>query len=206
MKTGTLTLLILLLGITSTGAAANPYGPYYQDRHQGMMPPAQASGPAVVLEAGVNKLTAFIRSGDGRDRVKAMAFLKQEIAPYFDFAYMTQWAAGPNWRRMNAQQRAAMQQQLAQSFLTTLSQKLTTYNNQKIRFFTQRGQRGNDVTVSAWIMQPNGHPLKLDFRFYDGKQGWKIFDVKAAGNSAVIYYRNYFNRMLPQPGQARYYN
>jgi ABC-type transporter MlaC component len=27
-------------------------------------------------------------------------------------------------------------------------------------------------------------PTMLEFRFYKNKKGWKIFDVKAAGNSA----------------------
>ena len=35
-----------------------------------------------------------------------------EIEPYFDFEYMTRWAAGPAWRRMSPQQRAGVQKKL----------------------------------------------------------------------------------------------
>ena len=53
-------------------------------------------------------------------------------------------------------------------------------------------------------MQPHGIPTKLDFRFYKSKDGWKIFDVKAAGNSAVVYYRKMFREMYRPSRPARY--
>jgi phospholipid transport system substrate-binding protein len=53
-------------------------------------------------------------------------------------------------------------------------------------------------------MQPNGIPTKLEFRFYKSKDGWKIFDVKAAGNSAVVYYRNQFKHLYRYSRQASY--
>jgi phospholipid transport system substrate-binding protein len=117
---------------------------------------------------------------------------------------MTRWAAGPAWRTMSPEQRAAMQSKLTSAFMTTLVQKLTTYTNQPIRYFTPRGQDRNDVRVRAWIMQPNGIPTKLEFRFYKSSNGWKIFDVKAAGNSAVVHYRNQFRQMYRPSSESRY--
>jgi phospholipid transport system substrate-binding protein len=107
---------------------------------------------------------------------------------------------------MSAEQRATMQQQLTTSFLNTLAQKLNTYSNQPIRYFTPRGQGRDDVSVRAWIMQPTGIPTKLEFRFYKSKDGWKIFDVKAEGNSAVVYYRKQFREMLYNTNRPRSYN
>jgi phospholipid transport system substrate-binding protein len=178
----------------TTTANATPYGST-----------AQAGTPPVLLKEGIGKLTTFIKSGKAANSEQAMNYLKREITPYFDFAYMTRWAAGPAWRRMDARQRATMQSQLTQSFLTTLATKLTTYSNQRIRFFTPRGRSGEEVTVSAWIMQPNGPPTKLDFRFYRGNSGWKIFDVKAGGNSAVVYFRKQFRDSLRPSKYARSY-
>ena len=132
--------------------AATPYTPHYK----GMPPQAQFATPATVLEEGVKKLTTWIRSSNPQDRAMAMRFVKSEIAPYFDFAYMTQWAAGPAWRNMNAAQRSKMQGELAKSFLTILASNLSSYDNQQIRFITPRGQKGGEVTVSAWIMEQGG--------------------------------------------------
>jgi len=165
----------------------------------------RGDNPPALLKAGIGKLTTFIKSGKAANREQAMKFLQQEITPYFDFAYMTRWAAGPAWRRMDAGQRSRMQAKLTQSFLTTLAQKLNTYSDQPIRYFTPRTSRRDEITVSAWIMQPSGHPTKLDFRFYPSSKGWKIFDVKAGGNSAVVYYRKKFRDSLRYSSRTQSY-
>jgi phospholipid transport system substrate-binding protein len=195
MKTYSLAAVLILLTTAFTTTNAAPYN----------NPARGADTPPALLKEGIGKLTAFINSGKAANQVQAMDYLRREITPYFDFAYMTRWAAGPAWRSMDTRQRAAMQSQLTQSFLTTLAQKLTTYDNQPIRYFTPRGRSGEEVTVSAWIMQPSGYPTKLDFRFYLSNSGWKIFDVKAGGNSAVVYYRNQFRDSLRYPRYARSY-
>jgi len=194
MKIHLLAAVLILLTTAFTTANAMPPGTA-----------AHAGTPPALLREGIGKLTTFIRAGKAANQAQAMDYLKREITPYFDFAYMTRWSAGPAWRRMDARQRATMQSRLTQSFLTTLAQKLTTYSNQPIRYFTPRGRSGEEVTVSAWIMQPNGHPTKLDFRFYQSDSGWKIFDVKAGGNSAVVYYRKQFKDSLRYTQHARRY-
>jgi phospholipid transport system substrate-binding protein len=204
MKVNLVTIFLILLSSASMTVAATPYKPYYPGTHHGIQPQARAETPATMLKTGITKLTAFIKSGKAANKAQAISYLQKEIVPYFDFAYMTRWAAGPAWRHMNPAQRASMQAKLTEAFLTTLAQKLTTYTNQQIRYFTPRGRSGEETMVSAWIMQPNGPPTKLDFRFYKSSGGWKIFDVKAAGNSAVVYYRNQFRNMFPYPNQARY--
>ena len=199
MKANFLAVFLLFSFALPHTATATPYFPNnYQNTA------VDASRPGIIVRTGIEKLTRFIRSGQAQDRVQAMAFLETEVAPYFDFEYMTRWAAGPAWRSMSPEQRARMQSKLTNAFMTTLVQKLTSYTNQPIRYFTPRGQGSNDVSVSAWIMQTNGIPTKLDFRFYRSEDGWKIFDVKAAGNSAVVYYRNMFRKMHRQNPPSRY--
>ena len=210
MKDKAIALLLILLTSVSLSATASPYTPYmpHSGEYHGMPPQAETGTPAALLKEGVTKLTSFIRTGEAQNPAQAMAYLEKDIAPYFDFAYMTRWAAGPAWREMSSAQRAEMQQTITTSFLTTLAQKLTTYTNQPIRYFTPRGHGKDEMTVSAWITQPAGYPTKLDFRFYKAKDGWKVFDVKANGNSAVVYYRDQFRNMYRYSGNQprRYYN
>ena len=203
MKANLLAVLLVLVSAISHSTLAAAYPPY-QGSYPGRAPQLDTSAPAAIVKSGITKLTSFIQSGGALNRAQARTFLEAEVAPYFDFAYMTRWAAGPAWRNMSPEQRTSMQNQLTRAFMTTLVQKLTTYTNQPIRYFTPRGQGSNDVSVSAWIMQPQGIPTKLDFRFYKGKDGWKIFDVKAAGNSAVVYYRKMFRQMYRQNSPSHY--
>ena len=208
MKSQICAVFVLLLTSASMTVAATPYAPHYQGMQRSAPSQAQSVNPATILEEGVKKLTTYIRSSNPQERAIAIRYLKSEIAPYFDFGYMTQWAAGPAWPNMNAAQRSKLQAELAKSFLGILASNLSSYKNQQIRFFTPRAQQRGEVTVSAWIMEPDSYPTKLDFRFYKNKQGnWKIFDVKVAGNSAVSYYRNKFKQQLrySQEQQARSY-
>ena len=195
MKANLLAVLILFVSALTHTANAAPYPPYYYQQ----APQKESSAPATIVKAGITKLTKFIRSGAAANPEQARIFLETEVAPYFDFNYMARWAAGPAWRNMTAAQKTRLQERIAQAFMKTLAGKLTSYSNQPIRYFTPRGQGSDDVRVRAWIMQPNGIPTKLEFRFYKSKDGWKIFDVKAGGNSAVVHYRNQF-RKLYRPG------
>ncbi len=197
--------VLLILASTQTAIAAYPPG--YPGTWGGpAVDKVDSVSPATIVRAGVTKLTAFIKSGRAQDRDQALAFMKTEIEPYFDFSYMSRWAAGSAWKRMSPQQRATMQEQLKNSFMNTLAQKLVTYTDQPIRYFTPRGQGSNDVRVSAWIMQPNGIPTRLEFRFYRTGDQWKIFDVKAEGSSAVVYYRKQFRNLMQPEARGPYYN
>ena len=197
MKANLLAILAILVSTLAHTVNAAPYAPYHPPYYP--TPQAESPVPATIVKAGITKLTNFIRSGGAQNPAQAKTFLEAEVAPYFDFNYMARWAAGPAWRTMTAAQRSHLQDKITLAFMTTLAQKLTSYSNQPIRYFTPRGQGSDEVRVSAWIMQPSGIPTKLEFRFYKSKDGWKIFDVRAGGNSAVIHYRNQFRRLF-RPG------
>ena len=80
--------------------------------------------------------------------------------------------------------------------LTTLAERLTSYENQDVRFYPPRRAGQNEVKVRVAILQAGGYPANLDFRFYRGSEGWKVFDVAANGSSALTFYRQYFSRKL----------
>ena len=202
MKAKLLAILLLFVSSIALTVNAAPYAPYHPPYYPSQQPVSAV--PATIVKAGITKLTKFIRSGGTQNPAQARTFLEAEVAPYFDFNYMARWAAGPAWRTMTDAQRSHLQEKIAQAFMTTLAQKLSSYSNQPIRYFTPRGQGSDDVSVRAWIMQPSGIPTKLEFRFYKSKGGWKIFDVKAGGNSAVVHYRNEFRSLYRPRVPTRY--
>lgn len=154
----------------------------------------QEAGPSLVLKEGMGKLVAFLKSKNANDPVAKLSFVEKEIAPYFDFNYMAKWAAGSAYRKMSAGQKTNMSNQIKSMLLNTLSKHLKVYSNQQIRYFRPRYSRG-EVSIGVGILKGNGYRTNLNFRFYKSKSGWKIFDVKANGRSAVTYYRSYFNKM-----------
>jgi len=205
-----ISVLTLALGsLLSAGVALAqppvPYGPpgMYGPRmpgpmrHQLQRPVPAASAAAATVNEGMGKLTDFLQA-DARPSLEQLkAFLINEVAPYFDFEYMAKAAAGPLWREMQDQQRAALAMQIEQSFLAILTQGLAAYNNQRVEPLADRvSQDGLTATVSVAVIGAEGYPARLDFRLYKGDDGWKTYDVLANGQSAVAHFRREFRQMM----------
>jgi len=160
------------------------------------VPQQTQANPSTVLRDGMNRLVAFLKTDP--DPAQISAFVDSEIAPYFDFSYMTQWVAGRNYRYMSEGQRRAMEEQLKGMFLSALAQRLGGYSNQSVRFNRPRRVTSQEVSVGVDILQPGSYPARLNFRFYRGEDGWKVFDVSANGSSALVHYRQHFTRLQYQ--------
>jgi phospholipid transport system substrate-binding protein len=181
---------VLILTVASPSQAA----PYYGYAQPPLRPvQMEQPGPGQVLREGMGKLLKYMRQPERPSQQAIAAFLQSEIAPYFDFAYMANWVAGPMNRRMNEQQRSELTQSVKKLLLTTLTERLTRYDNQDVRFYPPRRVGQNEVKVRVAILQAGGYPANLDFRFYRSTQGWKVFDVAANGSSALSFYRQYFS-------------
>lgn len=176
-----------------SGASAAMAAPFGQPRAP-VAQLQQQEGPAKVLRRGLGKLITFMSQQERPSEAQIQAFLDRDVAPYFDFSYMSRWVAGKRYRTMSAEQRTQMTNSLQRRFLGALAQKLGKYQNQRVRILRPRRGQGNEVTVGVGILQPGGYPSKLDFRFYRGDDGWKVFDVAANRSSALLYYRQQFNR------------
>jgi len=147
-----------------------------------------------VLKRGIDQLIDFMGGPQARSPEAVSRFLQQQIAPYFDFAYMARWAAGPAYRKMTEAQREAMAEKIKRLLLGTLAKRLSGYDGQGMQLFYSRRVSRNESKVTVGVMGREGYPAKLVFRLYRGKAGWKVFDVSANGNSALVYYRQHFAR------------
>ena len=187
-----LRVILLLLSLTFAGTApAQPWGP------SGYPPQAD---PGAVLREGVGKLLAFAEAGEMTDPAALRAFVEREIAPYFDFAYMTRWVVGPAWRRLPPPQRAAEVARFEQRFITAMLRQIAGFGPKRVRYLPPRGEPGGQVvTLSLQVFPVQGYPTRLDFRLYRGPQGWKVFDVAANGQSALAWFRQQYRAGGPAP-------
>lgn len=209
MKRTVITMLaVMSMGIAQaqpgTRAPGYGYAPVPMPRPQ--MPVARPAAPefakdspAALLEEGMGRLLERLRSKD-MDSRSLSKYLNAEIAPYFDFSYMARSAAGNMYRHMSADQRSRMAERIKQQFLSTMVQRLVSYNNQDVNVLSQRVHAdGRTGLVTTAIVGPRGYPTRLDFRFYKARGGWKVFDVMANGQSAVVHYRRQFRQTMYMP-------
>lgn len=200
MKYKIISSMVLGLLASSPLYAATDSAPGAVQKAMAVQAPAgeqQETEPAILVEQGMNKMLAFLNQEQRPGRNALMAFLSNEISLFFDFPYMAKSAAGPIYRHMDEKQRDRMADNIQQQFLAAMAARLKGYESQQIRVVSQRyGRGGYTAKVSVAVLQPQGYPARLVFRFYRAKDGWKVFDVSANGQSAVIHYRRQFRQTM----------
>jgi phospholipid transport system substrate-binding protein len=194
MKKG-FTLIVGLLLLSSAVAAAEQV----PTRSTGPMTAAAPANPAVALRAGVDRLIAFLNQDPAPDEAQLEGFLNDEIAPFFDFDYMAKTAGGRLFERLDDTQQADITAGIKRSFLGKMAEKLTGYSNQQVRFLPPRaGDGGRTAQVSVAILNPGSYPARLDFRLYRGGESWRVYDVAANGQSAIVHYRRQLARQVQE--------
>lgn len=188
--------LLAGLIVAGTAQAIPQYGPGPGPMAGGPAMSPQFAGPAQALRGGVDKLLGFLGTDPKPDAAALAAFLDQEIAPFFDFDYMTESAGGRLYERMNDAEKAAAVEQVKQSFLTKMAEKLGGYDNQQVRFLPPRSGPSGTVQISAAVLNPGQYPARLDFRLYRSGDTWKVYDVAANGQSAIVHYRREMMRQM----------
>lgn len=195
-------LLALCIGFAPMTAHATthgrgPAGGWAQDFA------ARPATPDQMLKQGLDRLVGYLIGAGNPSPDALRTFLSDEVAPYFDFVYMAQWAAGPLYRRMTPAQNRRLAEKLEFMFLDALARNLGTYARPlpQIQIFPARaGRSGNEATVDTRVITDAGGLVHLEFRCYWSGEGWKIYDVSANGASAVAFYRGYFTTMIRRYG------
>ncbi len=194
-------LVSTLLCCVAGAAQAQYYGPGPLAGPRGPMAVRQVRAPDGILRQGIGALTAYVRANGARDQDKLMAFLESDIAPYFDFAYMSRWAGGQYYRSLSDEQKVKFQNKIKRMFFGTLVEHLAAYADRRIEYSrSHERRRGREVDAGLRLFGPRGRTTTLRFRFYRSGDSWKVFDVSANRSSAVVYYRKMVNSMAARLG------
>lgn len=203
MKRLSLMFISLLIGLVSFNASAQTAG-YRYTQPYAQYPNYQQQSPAQLLEMGVRVLQDYLKSGQLDNPDKVVNFLDSQLSQFFDFEQMARWASGYHYQRMNSAQQYIFQSNLKKMFFTAFSRIVSAYGDAqpRVEFMPPRRQGYDEVIVTARVIPSNSYPIRIDFRFMQGPQGWKIYDVGTNGNSAVAYYRAYFNNLIRSRGYS----
>ncbi len=157
-----------------------------------------AQDPVQVIQDTLGKITAFTTHTGSVNPVELRRFIENEIIPYFDFNSMSRWITGPYARYMTATEKNSFQQQLRETFLSSLAQHIGSFDTKDTRIqFAPAQYRGpSEASVRVFIYRRQQPPMRLNFRMHYSENSWRIIDVRANGASAVLYYRNHFIAQL----------
>jgi len=168
--------------------------------------PYYVASPDQIIRQGLDRMTGFLMGSPESSPTALREFLELQVAPYFDFAYMARWASGPLHHRLTNEQRAALTGKLKALFLDALARNLGTLERPLpwVDVFPARpGRTMSEASVYARVAAEGGQPVRLEFRFYWSREGWRIYDTVANGASAAAFYRRYFTAALRRHGPDR---
>jgi|RhiMethySRZTD1v2_1073278.scaffolds.fasta_scaffold571830_2 phospholipid transport system substrate-binding protein len=160
---------------------------------------AQAQAPAavrpdVLMSTLTSDVLAVIRRDAAADRPTDFALLVEtKILPVFDFEHMARIAVARNWRLASAEQQAALVVEFRTLLVRTYSSALSSYRDEAIEYKPLRLAPGDtDVLVRSVVRRRGAEPLSIDYDMERAPAGWKVYDVKIAGVSMVLTYRETF--------------
>ncbi|MDH5784571.1 MAG: ABC transporter substrate-binding protein [Chromatiales bacterium] len=124
------------------------------------------------------------------------------VLPHFDFAKMSQWVLGKNWRQANQAQRDEFTDGFRTLLVRTYAKALLEYTDQSLRYLPVHAEDdAQRVTVKTEIVQQGGPSIPLHYSMYQNKAGaWKVYDIKVDGVSLVSNYRSSFTTEIRNSG------
>ena len=173
--------LAALLALAGAGAGAQLLAP----------PPLR---PDAMMSALTAEVTATLRADRAAGRATDLAQLvEQRIVPVFDFPRMTRIALARNWGVASAEQQLQLTGEFKTLLVRTYSRALGEFRDQAVEYRPLRAAAGDtDVTVRSSLRRAGAEPLTIDYEMADGAAGWQVYDVKLAGVSVVLAYRESF--------------
>ncbi len=213
-------IAVLATGLAASGASAQDYygrygpgyrgpsslGPTYRAyqrhiprslyRYRGQRA-TRDSGPGLesTVEGRIQKLREFVSARKSEDAIATAKFIETEIVPFVDFDHMAGWAAGPRWKDLGEQARASLASRISEHFTETLSRGMRRYSDARFKVGKARSDRNRQGrVVPVYVSSRRGRPLSLEFHFHRKDDGWKVYDVRTGGQSALMFYRGYLQR------------
>jgi len=191
--------MTLLQRCTALGfAALLAVGAWSADA-QLLQPPA--ARPDALVSAFTSEVSAMLRQDLAAGRPSNVAQLGDMALPLFDFHRMTGIALARNWRLASPEQQEALVTQFTTLLVRSYSGALAGYRGLEFQYRPLRVAAGeNAVLVRSFQRRPGTEALTLDYDMEDGAGGWKVFDIKVAGVSLVMSYRESFAAVIRSRG------
>ena len=166
---------------------------------------AQTMAPDALVRKTSEEVLSIIRSDkeiQAGNTARITDLIEEKVAPHFDFGRMTRLAVGRAWRGATPEQRAALTNEFRTLLVRSYAAAFTAYTGIAIEYRPHRMNPGDSETVVQTLIKlPGGaQPVGVDYDMESTEQGWKVYDVRVAGASLIINYRNLFAQELQAGG------
>jgi phospholipid transport system substrate-binding protein len=166
---------------------------------------AEEVPPDVLVRKTTEEVLNVVRSDKdikAGNVVRIVRLIEEKVAPHFDFERMTRLAVGRPWRESSPAQREALVKEFRTLLVRSYSAAFTAYTGIAVEYRPfKMNPVETETTVQTLIKLPGGAPpMGVDYDMGNTTGGWKVYDVRVAGASLIINYRNLFAQEIQSDG------
>jgi phospholipid transport system substrate-binding protein len=160
-----------------------------------------ASSPVAMLQSVSNQMLAELNNTANRNDQALYRLVQRILLPHADLDLMSELVVDGYWATATPSQRAQFKRQFTYYITRTYSSALSSYTNERVRFFPIRGGvSGNRVQVNSVVDQSSGQSISVSYRLILTGGQWKVYDFSVEGVSMVDNYRSQFASVLRTQG------
>ena len=157
-----------------------------------------AGGPLDTVQGHVNQVLDVLRDPNLKaESAKETKERKIEsIADaLFDYAALSRFTLGRNWKKLNSDQRTEFVQLFRQILQKTYMDTILSYSDEKVVFDREVMLSEDKAEVQSKIIT-SSKEIPIFYRAYLKSGQWKVYDIIVEGVSLVKNYRTQFNEIL----------
>ena len=158
-----------------------------------------AGAPGDQVRQSVDKLLVILKDpqlkGEGnknerREKLKAVIYRR------FDFTEMAKRSLGSEWRRRSPEEQKEFVKLFTDLLERAYLDKIESYNGENFQYLKEREDDNNYAQVDTKLVDNKGQEFAINYRLYNTKGDWKVYDVVIENVSIVNNYRSQFTRVL----------
>jgi phospholipid transport system substrate-binding protein len=118
-----------------------------------------------------------------------------------DFDKIAPLVLGKNWKTATAEEKERFKHEFQTLLVRIYSRAFIEYHDWTIRFLPiEMSNEANKVIVKTEVLQPGLQPVGVNYRMFQTKGDWKVYDIIIDGVSLVTNYRTTFNDEIQTKG------
>ncbi len=113
---------------------------------------------------------------------------------------IARFVLGRHWRAATREQREEYRRLFREFVLDTYAERLDGYAGQTFEILEALPLGDVDTIVRTEIRQPDGPPIRVDYRVRQRREAFKVIDVQVEGISLITTQRSEFNSIIARDG------
>jgi phospholipid transport system substrate-binding protein len=122
--------------------------------------------------------------------------LKEVLYQRFDFTEMAKRSLGSEWRRRSPEEQKEFVKLFTDLLERAYLDQSESYNGENFQYVKEREDDNNYAQVDTKLVDKKGQEFAINYRLYNTKGDWKVYDVVIENVSIVNNYRSQFTRVL----------